>query len=447
MQQKLMRMPIKSLKLILLSSFCLGVIVYSFIGQSVEAFSGGPPASRTGAPALGTFPLEPTCIVCHNSFALNSGPGVLAVSGLPATYSPGQEVTVTVTVTQADRARYGFEATVLDDQGRRAGDLVVTDAARMRTIDGTGNYNGRQYIQHITAGTQPTGTNQGSWSFTWRAPAQNVGRVTFFIAGNAASGSSGNQNDYIYNISRSIQPAGGLAVVSAASLVATGALGVESIAALFGTGLADSTAAATSLPLPTTLAGATVKVKDAAGTERNAPLFFASPEQINFLIPVGTGAGVATLTVMRGSNVVGTSAVLIESVAPALFAANANGQGVAAAIAVRVRADGSQSIEPVAQFNSTASRFEPVPIDLGAESDQVFLVVFGSGLRGRTNNSNLALIGGADAPVTFVGAQGDFAGLDQTNIRIPRSLIGRGNVDVFLTVDGKRANAVTINVK
>src|SRR5205085_6855258 len=118
----------------------------------------------------------------------------------------------------------------------------------------------------------------------------------------------------------------------------------------------------TTLPLPTTLAGTTVKVKDAAGVERNAPLFFVSPDQINFLIPFGTGTGVATVTVARDGNIVGTSIIRIDSVAPSLFAANANGQGVPAAVGLRIKANGGQSFEALAQFNQTTNHFEPVPI-------------------------------------------------------------------------------------
>src|SRR5262245_5297485 len=204
----------------------------------------------------------------------------------------------------------------------------------------------------------------------------------------------------------------------------TGSLGVESIATIFGMGLADGMAGATTLPLPTTLAGAVVKVRDAANMERDAPLFYASPGQINFLIPPGTGNGVASITALRNNTMVGASTITIQSVAPGLFAASSDGQGVAAAVAFRIRADGSQSYEPVAQFNQAANRFDPVPIDLGPESDQVFLVGFGAGLRNRTGNSNLANIGGAAFEVTFVSAQGQFEGLDQANIRLARSLAG-----------------------
>src|SRR5438132_382896 len=141
----------RSLKLLTTGLFGLAAVTYCFFGVAVGAFSTGPPASRTGAPALGTFPAETTCVACHTSFALNSGPGMLTISGLPANYTPSQEVPVTVTVSQPNRARYGFETTVLDDQGRKAGDLVVTDATRTQLRDGAGNYVGRQYIEHTLA--------------------------------------------------------------------------------------------------------------------------------------------------------------------------------------------------------------------------------------------------------------------------------------------------------
>src|SRR5262249_2259268 len=112
-----MRTRIVKLSLIgLLSIWAAG---YWLDGKQVDAFSTGPPASRTGVPAIGTFPAETTCVACHTSFPLNSGPGTLTITGLPGTYVPNQEIVVTVTITQADRVRYGFEATALDDQGHK----------------------------------------------------------------------------------------------------------------------------------------------------------------------------------------------------------------------------------------------------------------------------------------------------------------------------------------
>jgi uncharacterized protein (TIGR03437 family) len=212
--------------------------------------------------------------------------------------------------------------------------------------------------------------------------------------------------------------------------------------------MASSTVAADMIPLPTTLGGAQVQVKDALGVTRNAPLFFVSPAQINFQVPPITSNGTATVTVVRDGTTVGQGTVAIETVTPGLFAANANAQGVAAALILRVKADNSQSYEPVAQFNVTANRYEAVPIDFGAATDLLFLVGYGTGLRQRSALSAVTCtVGGTNAEVGYAGAQGSLTGLDQVNVLIPRSLIGRGEAAVALTVDGKVANPVTINVK
>jgi|GEM_PF-1966369 len=235
--------------------------------------------------------------------------------------------------------------------------------------------------------------------------------------------------------------------VSAASFERA-ALASEAIVAAFGSGLATATQSATTLPLPTSLAGTRVLVKDSVGVERLAPLFFVSSLQVNYLIPAGTVTGNATMTITSGSGAVSIGTAQIAAVAPGLFAANANGQGVAAAIALRVRGDASQSFESVAQFDASQGKMVSVPIDLGPNSDQVFLILFGTGLRFRSNLAAVsARVGGADAQVLFAGAQGGFAGLDQVNLLIPRSLVGRGEVDVALTVDGKVANTVKVNIK
>ncbi len=243
------------------------------------------------------------------------------------------------------------------------------------------------------------------------------------------------------------EPATTTASVSAASYSGT-AIAPESISALFGTELAPSITAATTDPLPTTLAGTTVKVKDSLNAERSASLFFVSPGQINYLVPTGTQPGDATVTVTSGDGRIATGRVRIETVAPGLFAANANGQGVAAAVALRVRANGQQVYEPVIAFDAATQRFVPVPIDLGPESDTVYLILYGTGIRFRSSLQGVTVkLGNADGNVLYAGGQTGFAGLDQINVGIPRSLIGRGEIDVVLTVDGKTANTLRVNIK
>jgi len=235
-----------------------------------------------------------------------------------------------------------------------------------------------------------------------------------------------------------------VATVSAASFSGQ-TLAAESIVAAFGANLATSVVVNNALPLPTSLAGTTVSVRDSEGADRLAPLFFVSPQQINYLIPQGTALGTATITVTSGDGSLSIGAVNIAAIAPGLFAANANGQGVPAAVALRVKADGAQIYEPVSRFDQAQNRFVAAPIDLGPAGEQVFLLLFGTGLRFNSGLGGVTCkLGGIDAPVLFAGAQGGLVGLDQVNLSLPRALAGRGEVDLVLTVDGQAANTVRV---
>ncbi len=244
-------------------------------------------------------------------------------------------------------------------------------------------------------------------------------------------------------------PAPAVASVSAASYGF--AVAAESIVAGFGANLSTATLAANALPLPETLGGVTVTIKDVLGVERSAPLFFVSPGQVNYQLPGGVALGEGSVIIKHNGNVVAAGVLQIAPVAPGLFTADSSGRGLPAATVLRVKADGAQSYEPVAQFDATTNRFVAVPIDFGAASeagDQLFLVAFGTGLRGRTALANVsATIGGTNAEVLYAGAQGSLVGVDQANLPLARTLAGRGNVEVTLLVDGKPSNAVTINLK
>ena len=241
-----------------------------------------------------------------------------------------------------------------------------------------------------------------------------------------------------------------LSSVSAASL-AQGFVAPESIVSGFGVNLATATEAAGSVPLPTTLAGISVAVTDSQGGQRPAPLFFVSPEQINYQIPPGTSLGEGVVSVHRaidplGGNVLASGKVQVASVAPALFAANSDGRGVAAALVLRAQSGGSRAFEQVARFDPVQNRFVSAPIDLGPESDQIFLILFGTGIRFRALPAVTATVGGEPAEVLFAGAQLEFIGVDQINLHLPRILAGRGEVDIVVTVDGETTNTVRISV-
>jgi uncharacterized protein (TIGR03437 family) len=236
-------------------------------------------------------------------------------------------------------------------------------------------------------------------------------------------------------------------VVNGAGMQA-GSVASGAIMSLFGTNLADSTATAGATPLPTDLGGATVKIADGAGVTQSCSLFYASAKQINLLVPNGLAAGPATLTIRRDSGSSVWANVIVESVAPGLFSMNASGKGVGAVTGLRVDASGQQSSVPVFSCPA-AGQCVAVPIDLGAATDQVYLSLYGTGIRGFSSLSAITVtIGGIAAPVSGAAAQSQYPGLDQVNVGpLPQTLAGTGNSSVVLQVDGRTSNTVTVSLK
>jgi mono/diheme cytochrome c family protein len=197
-------------------------------------------------------------------------------------------------------------------------------------------------------------------------------------------------------------------VVSVAGSTAGATLAPESIASGLGQGLATATEAATGLPLPVVLSGVSVILTDGTGADRLCPLFFVSPGRITFQVPPGTKTGPGKVRVTYRGQALAKGDLMIAAVSPGLFTANSDGRGVAAAVAVRVAADGTRATLPV--FECTDAPGSCVATPIGA------------------------------------GPQGQYVGLDQVNVLVPRALLGHGEVDVALTADGKPANVVTVSV-
>lgn len=425
------------LKISIFLFFCALFLSFGLKGARVHANSGGPPASRTGAPG------ELTCAIsgCHTGPAVNSGGGLVSFSGIPANYVLNQEYTITVTVSQSGRSTFGFQATVIDDQGAQVG-TITTDSGTS-AINGVIGGNTRRYVRQSFPRTT---NNQGVWTFRWRAPATSAGRVNFYAAGNAANGTGGQDGDLIYTTSASSQPPSAVtpvSTVSAASFASGVSLAQDMIVAGFGTGLSVNVVSSTSNPLPTQLDGTEIEVRDATSTTRKAGLFFVAPTQANYVIPAGTANGTATISVKRSGTTVAEGIVTIESVSPGIFTANAAGTGIPAAVGLRI-VGAAQTFESI--FTSPGGVPTATPIDLA--TGDFYLILFATGVKGAATNAVTATVGGTATPILGFAAAPGFVGLDQINVGpIPKSLIGRGNVNVVLTVGGKTANTVTVNIK
>ena len=232
-----------------------------------------------------------------------------------------------------------------------------------------------------------------------------------------------------------------LGAVSAASFATDRVVAPGSIASLFGANLSNVTRAAETIPLPSVLGGVTVTVTDSTGRAENAPLFYVSASQINFLVPAACARGEALLTVARDGAVVAAGVVQVEPVVPGLFSANGTGAGVAVGAAVFVAPNGTQTTTSLFQCGAGGCVAAPLALDAG----EVVLVLYGTGIRGAS--SVTATIGGVPSDVLYAGAQPQLIGLDQVNVRVPQSLAGRGEVPIVLTAGGRQSNAVTVAIR
>jgi uncharacterized protein (TIGR03437 family) len=226
----------------------------------------------------------------------------------------------------------------------------------------------------------------------------------------------------------------------------SGPIAPNSFVSAFGSSLATVTQPAGS-SYPTNLGGTTVTVTDALGVARLAQLSYVSPTQVNYIVPGSTALGQATVTVAASGGTTSSAAAVVAAIDPGLFLFG--GTDLVAAYVQRVNADGSQTVDNVYTLNSSGG-IVAAPIDLSPASSQVYLVLYGTGLRGHSSASNSVTItaGGVALPApTYAGAQPQYAGLDQIDVLLPQSLAGKGDVVIQLTVDGQAANPGHVTIQ
>lgn len=84
-------------------------------------------------------------------------------------------------------------------------------------------------------------------------------------------------------------------------------------------------------------------------------------------------------------------------------------------------------------------------MEVGEAGESLVLTVFGTGWRNA--GVSIATVDGQPAEIIFAGAQLEVPGLDQANIRVPREVAGRGEVDVFVIADGVATNGGRLSVR
>lgn len=182
-----------------LSIFALSVLligVYAFMPKAT-----GSHPSSTGAPGEGTC----ASAGCHSDATVNAGDLanthiVTDTSGANvSSYIPGDTYTISISVTDANSSKFGFQITSLDQSDNFIGNLVVTNSTRTQLQPNSDPSSlNRQYITHTFSGNSQVAAGLGAWEFDWTAPSVSSGDITFYYATNATNSNGQNTGDVLY---------------------------------------------------------------------------------------------------------------------------------------------------------------------------------------------------------------------------------------------------------
>lgn len=212
-----------------------------------------------------------------------------------------------------------------------------------------------------------------------------------------------------------------VSIVNGASYDSGEPLAPGSFAAMFGENLCLQTMIGNWIApgqLPTTLGRCSILINGAA-----AMMSYASPGQINFIVPENTAAGAAKVTVMNGSQSVAGSMMIAPS-GPGVFAMNGMGVGEGA------------------MLHGTLWKPGPFSVTTNGHPTPVSIFMTGLDLSAKPSVS----IGGLPVDVTFFGTAPGFAGLQQVNIVLPANMAGAGRAPLTVTSSGQTSNVTSMEI-
>lgn len=161
----------------------------SFYSLNFHMRSGGSPGGNTGAP--GQFGGR-TCAnqACHSGSAVFQAN--MISSDIPASgFIPGQSYTITGTVSEPGRTKFGFEISPQDSLGNIIGSINLINTTSTKFT------NQNKSVTHTSNGN--TGISGfRTWSFSWTAPNDGTENTTFWGAFNASNSDNSSSGDIIY---------------------------------------------------------------------------------------------------------------------------------------------------------------------------------------------------------------------------------------------------------
>jgi uncharacterized protein (TIGR03437 family) len=215
-------------------------------------------------------------------------------------------------------------------------------------------------------------------------------------------------------------------VVNAATFAPV-ALAPGALASVFGERLAEGTGQAASLPLPTELAGASIRINGVA-----APLLYVSAGQVNFQVPWGIRPGAVTLTVSRSGLAGNPVTAQIAEYSPGIFAVVHASDYSAVSAASPVTAGEvlviyANGLGPVARAVATGE----AP---GAQPST-------------TISAPAVTIGNVSGVTEFAGLAPGLVGVYQVNVRTSASTPSGDRLPLALTIAGLSSPVLPISVR
>ena len=282
------------------------------------------------------------------------------------------------------------------------------------------------YVYDIPSGQTQQITNAPSGATAEVVSSLNFdGSVIAFsfprlLSGPVADNDLGNNSEIYLALPAPRAQFGVAAVLNAAALgsepVQPATIAPGSLATIRGAALAFRTETGISTNPPFALAGTTVKVNSQA-----ARIFYASPEEVIFIVPEGLAEGPAEFVVTNADGFSSQGAALIATGGPGIFT---------------VKGDGTGEAIVLDSDTQTAGPFDP------SNGDRR-LSIFATGV---SHAGNVAVtINGQPVEVERIASSG-LPGLDEIHISIPAELRGAGTSTLIVTADGVQSNPVTLTI-
>ena len=416
----------------------------------------GPDPRFTAAP--GDNPLACSSATCHTG-SPRGGPINAAGGAVTATfsgcsyYTPGVPQTITVSVTDPVNVHYGFQMTARFGSSQaelaknQAGDftpganqIVICDApfGAVKGPNGCPANQQVQFIEHSFCITCPASTSP--YTFTWTPPANNVGDIRFYVAGNAVNNNiMADALDHVYTNTYVLTPAqaetpavvdGGVLNSASFAKDANGlgsAVAPGSLVSIFGTYQGAAQADAAGVPFPSCLGGVGVTFNGVVARLLNV---VPTGPFINAQIPFEVAPGTANVVVTVHGAPSAPKPITVVAAAPGVFTIPPDGQHNAVLVFIDP-ADGQAKIAaPASASDSIGYLTAPVP-----RGQPAFFYATGLGVMTPSvadgNGGDEApvvahiavkptvLIGNIPAQVDFAGQAPGYPGVNQVNIVIP----------------------------